>query len=284
MVIRRTSGRVVELSTVWVSANTKPRRNRKKGTTSAQKQDENERDCVKRLARAINCNFSHGDLLLTPKYDEAGMERLEAWARAHQGPEQSWEDAMMDAAEREAGNYMRRLTRAMKKQGVERVRYILITSDMDGKTGEGVRLHHHLILPRVSFDEAARLWHLGTVDYQILRAQDDYTPLAEYLMRQVRRRPNAKKYTCSRNLDKPVVSQRWARPGEELRPDRGGKLTHRNEWEPGKPQYIRFVKGTPRADMGDTAFSDTAWGAGTGTRARGTSARKPGEGDPDAGA
>lgn len=73
MVIRRTSGKVVELSTVWVSPNTKPRRNKRKGATTAQKQDENERDCIKRLGPAINANFSHGDLLLTAKYDDDGF-------------------------------------------------------------------------------------------------------------------------------------------------------------------------------------------------------------------
>lgn len=150
MVIRRLSGRVVELSTVWVSANMRPRRNRRKGSTSAQKQDANERDCVKRLARVINCNFSHGDLLLTPKYDEAGMARLTAWAAQHQGEGQSWEDALLDAAEREGRNYMRRLGRALNRQGAE-LRYILITSDIDGETGEAVRLHHHIIIPRVGY-------------------------------------------------------------------------------------------------------------------------------------
>ena len=272
MVIRRKSGRVIELSTVWAGSNTRPRRNRRKGVTSAQKQDENERDCVKRLARAINCNFAHGDLWLTPKYDEAGMERLEAWAGEHREEAASWEDAMMDAAEREGRNYLRRLIRALRKAGVRDVKYILSTADRDGTSGEAVRIHHHLILPRVGFELAARLWTMGTVDYQILRAQDDYTPLAEYICRQVRRRPDAKKYTCSRNLDKPVVSQRWAGPGEELRPDRGGKLIHRNEWEPGRPQYIRFVAAEPRKrkPSGAPELSDTTRRAGTGAGGRGT--------------
>ena len=30
---------------------------------------------------------------------------------------------------------------------------------------------------------------------------------------------------------------------EILKPDRHGKLTGHNNWESGKPQYIRFVKG-----------------------------------------
>ena len=242
MVIRRTSGRVVELSTVWVSAQTRPRRNRRKGATTAQKQDENERDCVKRLARAINCNFTHGDLWLTARYDDKGLARLEQQARARRAEGQSWEDALLDAAERDAANYLRRLSRVLAKDGIC-LKYIVSTADRDGETGEEVRPHHHIILPRVSFEAAAKAWDGGSVDYQILRDQADYTPLAVYLCRQVRRRPDRKKYRPSRNLKKPLVNERWAKPGEELRPDPGATLTGRNDWEPGKPQYIRFVKG-----------------------------------------
>lgn len=244
MVIRRTSGKVVELSTVWVSPNTKPRRNRRKGTTTAQKRDENERDCVKRLARAINANFSHGDLLLTAKYDDDGFADVVRRATADRKEGQSIEDAVLAAAEHDCQLYMRRLRRALGKRG-EELRSITSTSDMDGKTGEFVRPHHHIILPRMTFEEAAKLWHMGSVEYQILRDQDDYTPLAVYICKQVRRRPDAKKYSCSRNLKKTVVNERWADEGEVLKPDRHGKLTGHNQWEAGKPQYIRFVKGTP---------------------------------------
>ena len=43
------------------------------------------------------------------------------------------------------------------------------TSDMDGASGEHVRLHHHIILPRVSFEAAAKAWKDGSVEYQILQ-------------------------------------------------------------------------------------------------------------------
>lgn len=242
MVIRRTAGRTVELSTVWVPANTKPRRNRRKGTTTAQKHDENERDAVKRLARLINANFSHGDLFLTVKYDDEGFAHIVREAMATKGEGESIEDAVLRCAEKESRNYLRRVKRTLDKQGVE-LKFINSTSDMDGQTGEVVRPHSHIILPRVSFEEAARAWHLGSVEYQILRDQDDYTALAAYIVKQVRRRPDAKKWTASRNLKKPIVNERWAEPDEILKPDRHGKLTGRNQWEKGKPQYIRFVKG-----------------------------------------
>lgn len=241
MVIRRTSGKVVEESTVWVGANTKPRRPRKKGSTSAQKKDENERDSVKRLARIINCNFSYGDLLLTPKYNQEGLADLERWAEEHKREGENWEDVMLRAAQHQGELYLDRLRETLKAQGVT-CKCVLITSDIDGETGEYVRLHHHLVIQRVGFEVARKKWKLGSVDYQILKDQDDYTPLAVYLCKQVRRRADGKKWTATRNMEKPTVSTRWAAAGEELRPDARAVLVERNQWEPGKPQYIRFVK------------------------------------------
>lgn len=242
MVIRRTSGKVVELSTVFVSANTKPRRNRRKGTTTAQKQDENERDCVKRLARTLNANFSHGDVFLTVKYDDDGWADLARRGLAGREEGQNVEDAVLAAAEHDCQLYLRRLRRVLKGQG-EELRAVTSVSDMDGETGEFVRPHMHIVIPRMAFEEAAKCWSLGSVEYQILKDQDDYTPLAAYICNQARRRPDAKKYSCTRNLKKPIVNERWAEEGEILKPDRHGKLVGQNNWESGKCQYIRFVKG-----------------------------------------
>lgn len=243
MVVRRTSGKVVELSTVFVPANVKPRRNKRKGTTTAQKRDENERDAIKRLARILNANYIHGDLLLSVKYDDEGYADLIQRGLAHQQEGESVEDAVLRAAEADASLYLRRLRRVLDKEGVE-LRAVVSTSDMDGDTGEMVRPHHHIVLPRVSFEAAAKAWHMGSVEYQILRDQEDYTPLAAYICRQVRRRPDAKKWRTTRNMKKTVVNERWAEEGEILKPDRHGKLTGHNAWESGKPQYIRFVKGS----------------------------------------
>lgn len=245
MVIRRTSGRVVELSTVFVPANTKPRRNKRKGTTTAQKQDENERDAVKRLARILNANYTHGDLFLTCKYDDDGFAKLARTAIANRKEGQSTEDAVLEAAEHDLDNFLRRLKRHLKNKGIpsEDIRIVSSTSDMNGKTGEFVRPHHHLVIPRITFEEAAKLWYDGSVEYQILKDQDDYTPLAAYICAQVRRRPDAKKWSTTRNMKKTVINERWANEGEILKPDRHGKLTGHNNWESGKPQYIRFVKG-----------------------------------------
>ncbi len=82
---------------------------------------------------------------------------------------------------------------------------------------------------------------MGGVDWSPLSAQEDYTPIAAYLIRQVRRVPDAKKYVSSRNLVRPLSqSDRVGATDAELRV-RGAKLLHRNEYKPGRPQYIRHV-------------------------------------------
>ena len=66
------SGNVIEKSKFWVGAAARPRGKRTAPTTR-RKQDQNDRDAVKRLARSINCNFGYKDLLVTLEYDAAGF-------------------------------------------------------------------------------------------------------------------------------------------------------------------------------------------------------------------
>lgn len=240
MVIRRTSGSVVELSTVFVSANTRPRRNRRRGATTAQKQDQNERDCIKRLARAINCNFGQGDLHLVLHYSDEGLDQLARCAKTGIQAGETAEDALIEAAEHQCTLWLRRLKRALP--GVT-VRSISSTSDLSSKTGDLVRPHHHVILPRECAQAAIKAWALGSVSYNELDGREDHTELANYICRQVRRRSNKQKYHCSRNLKQPIVNERWAKPGEVLCPDPKGRLTGRGAWDGFGPQYIRFVKG-----------------------------------------
>ena len=117
-----------------------------------------------------------------------------------------------------------------------------VTSDMDGGHWETVRVHHHLVVPAEAKEAFAEKWAgMGGVDWSPLSAQEDYTPIAAYLIRQVRRVPDAKKYVSSRNLVRPQPK----RPGGADRRGTAGtpraKLLHRNEYKPGRPQYIRYV-------------------------------------------
>ena len=83
---------------------------------------------------------------------------------------------------------------------------------------------------------------MGGVAWTVLwNDQEDRTPIAEYIIRQVRRIPDAKKYRSTRNLLRPQPKDRIALSEAELRVPTGGKLLFRQEFKPGRPQYIRYT-------------------------------------------
>jgi len=228
------AGKVVELSQFWMPEQARPRSPRK-ASSSARKQDQNDRSVIKRLARWINANFAHGDLWVTLTYSERGMQRLLRAAGEDL-------DALRDAGEHQAKLFLRRMQRVFEAGGIE-LKYILVTSDLNGETGECVRIHHHILMPRAAYEICEKKWSLGSVDYQILRNQDDFTPMAVYLLRQVRRQPDKKKYTPSRNLKAPVVRERIAKQPKPLRAPAGAKLLAASEFDVTKgSHYIRYVK------------------------------------------
>lgn len=230
------------------------------------KQEQNEYSSQKALARLIHANFRKGDLFMGLDYSDDGLERIREWGRTHGLPIDSDDeakrmDAMWEAASHELEIALRRVSRRLKKQGVE-LEAIYTTSDMDGTTGEAVRVHHHLLVKakaREAFVDAWEKYGLGSVSWSPLwENQIDRTPLAEYILKQVRRIPDAKKYRSTRNLVRPVPKNRIVETDSELLVPRGGKLIFRQEYENRmgsgsdlsaifnrRPQYIRYI--TPKA-------------------------------------
>lgn len=239
------AGNVGEKTKYWIPGE-KPSRSSRRAKSEIKKQEQNEHSAVKRVARLLNANFRPGDQLLGLDYSAEGMDRLLAWAR-EQGMDYDYADeaGRMDilrlAAERALRLVLRRVNREVKGG---QLLVVAITSDMDGDTGEVVRIHHHLVVPRGYKDAFVKKWTdsgWGSVDWEDLSDQNDYTPIAEYFMRQVRKVPDAKKYYSSRNLSRPEPKDRIAVTSGELRVPSGGQLLHRGEYKPGRPQYIRYV-------------------------------------------
>ena len=151
--------------------------------------------------------------------------------------------AMWEAADHELVNCLRRAKRRAKKDGVE-IRAAFITSDMDGKTGESKRVHHHLVINREAKEYFVEAWgELGGVNWSPMwDYQDDRTDIAEYFIRQVRHIPDAKKYRTTRNLVPPQPKDRIVNTDAELQVPRGGQLLFRREFvKSGQPQYIRYI-------------------------------------------
>lgn len=226
------------------------------------KQEQNSYNAQKTLARLLNANFTEGGLLLGLDYCQDGYGRMLEWGRKNGLPVDSENmpermDAVWEAADHALELCLRRVKRKLQKDGLE-LKAVYITSDMDGQTGESVRVHHHLVVNAEAKDAFLEAWEkygLGGVSYEELwkrSRQQDRTPIAEYFIRQVRRIPDAKKYRSTRNLVRPQPRDRATDSGSPLQVPRGGEMLYVQEYRRGEPQYIRYITpaGKKRMDSG----------------------------------
>lgn len=235
------------------------------------KQEQNEYSAQKALARILNANFGSGDLFLGLDYSDAGLERIKSWGRKHGLPidsqdEAERQNALWEAAAHELDIALRRVKYRLEKLGLE-LKAVYCTSDMDGDTGEIVRVHHHLIVNagvQEAFLAAWEKFGIGGVSWSPLwDNQVDRTPIAEYIIRQVRRIPDAKKYRSTRNLKRPVPKTRVVYTDNELQVPRGGKILFRQEIRSSstshrgdmskQAQYIRYILPERKTGPGDNA-------------------------------
>ena len=229
------AGQVEEKYDFYSAATIRPRGRRIQKCTP-RKQDVNEHTAEKRLARILNCNFLPGDVLLTLSYAE---------------------DAVPDSreqAEADLTAFLRRMKYQTAKAGGKLDAYVAVTSDMDGSTGEVKRVHHHVVLKASAIRmengllyagkaDLVRLWGKGGAYIRTLHDQPDLTPVAAYLMRQVRRIPDKSKYKAARGMKKPVIVDEEIVSGtRELRAPKGARVLYKAAYEPGRPQYIRYVR------------------------------------------
>ena len=237
------SGSVVEKRKSPAGIRSVKRSRRVKGNSSERKQVGNREYAKLALARIINCNFGPGDLWLTLTYDEGGLARV-------------GED--FKAADHAAALFLDRLGYRMKKLGRD-WRWIRNTSTLDGDTGEVVRLHHHVIVPGEAFtirdrrlylgEEAVEdIWGMGLIDVRLLRHQEDFKPIANYIVSQGRFLPDEKKWHSSRNMRKPVVRKRVVTKGGPLKAPSGAKVLFEGQYdcESGN-HYIRYLKPKGKA-------------------------------------
>lgn len=126
----------------------------------------------------------------------------------------------LEAAKRQLRRFLARLKYACDRQGAE-LRWLAVTSDIDGESGETVRVHHHLFLSGgLSFEQISACWRerggrrIGRINIDRLQADRDFniSGKAYYFGRQGR---GQKRWSGSRNLVKPVRlpdnDHRWSR-------------------------------------------------------------------------
>lgn len=242
------AGRIGEKIKYWVPGK-RPSRSLRRIKSDIKKQQQNESDAIKHVARLINENFLGGDAFDALTYSDDALDKLVGKLPPIKDPEERMA-ALYKLAEHELELYIRRCRNACKKAGIE-FKYIAITSDMDGETGERVRIHHHIIANREVRGIIRELWLHGTIEKDAVWHEDDHFGLAKYLMDQVRRIPDAKKYKRSRNLIVPEPKDRIALGGKEVQPPRGASMIYRGAFIPGRPQYIRYILPVEKKSGGE---------------------------------
>lgn len=241
------AGPVGEKTKFFVPGTRPTGKTRRRERLEIKKQEQNEYAAVKSLARLLNANFGEGDYVFGLDYSAPGMQKLLSWGKSKGldvdgGDETVRMDAVRACAEHALDNAIRRVKYRLEKQDIQ-LKAVYITSDMDGETGEAVRVHHHLVINR----EAKAAFEDAWKDYghcawsSLWEYQMDRTQLAEYFIRQVRRCPDAKKYRSTRNLVRPQPTDRVAISDSEIRLPKGAALLFRQEFKPGRPQYIRYA-------------------------------------------
>lgn len=229
------------------------RRSKRKEQEAAKKEKQNEYAAIKALTALISLNFGKGDVLLGLDYSETAHKKLDRAAGVDEGLNgDALETARVErqneirlAAKHELVLCLRRVKRVLDKDGIPLLA-ASVTSDMDGDTGEHVRVHHHLIVPADTVQAFREKWEdlgMGGVSWTPLwEDQVDRTPLAEYLIRQVRRIPNEDKFGTTRNLCRPQKkTPRACTSDAELRVPKGCTLLFRQAYKPGQAQHIRYL-------------------------------------------
>lgn len=163
----------------------KPRSTKLKESRKEQK-NLNDQNAIKHLVRLANNNFGPEDLSLHLTY--APLRRPET----------------VDQAQKDVTNYLARLKRYRKKNGLPDLKYIAVIE----KSDEGW-LHHHLIINDMDRDAAETIWKAGRANADRLKP-DEYG--LEGLVRYITKDPQGnKRWSASKNLIQPEIRVRDAK-------------------------------------------------------------------------
>ncbi|WP_321994806.1 rolling circle replication-associated protein [Clostridium butyricum] len=179
------SGSVVEseIYPIWKCRNDLPRISM--GESSEAQKKLNDKNAKKKIVRLINTNFKEDDLMITLTYKD------------HYLPSES-------EAKRDMQNYIRRLKRFRKKEGLEDLKYLyVIEYENDPKRSKKIRIHHHIIINNMDRDIAEGLWKKGRTDSMKLQPDDfGLTGIAKYISKGL---ICGRRWGYSKNLKKPIV-------------------------------------------------------------------------------
>lgn len=152
-------------------------RQQSEGATNAIQQLANYFNTIRRVSRLANANFTVDDLFITPTYR-----------------------GILQPTQEEAKKMINQFFRDIRKiRGVLRMddlKYLEVTENK--KRG---RIHHHVLMNKMSTDDVFRIWPHGRVIASPLEP-GDYTGIAHYILKDMPQ-PNQRRYKYSKNLIRP---------------------------------------------------------------------------------
>ncbi len=175
--------------------NKKGKRSKKRKESLPKQKNLNEKRAKKKLRQIINTNFNNNDYMVMLTHEKPPLT--------------------VDEAMKERQKYLERTKYHMAKLGLE-LKYVAVT-EFGGTEDNPTNIHHHIIINGgLTRDEVEDLWSTGRGKKRkpigranARRLQPDRTGLAG-LAEYITKRPEGKKrWTCSKNLDRP-----WSREND----------------------------------------------------------------------
>ena len=118
----------------------KGKRAKKKKESLLTQKNLNDKNARRKFIQIGEANFGKGDISLTLTYSDEMLPKT------------------IEEAEKEVQNFLRRVKRARQKEGLESLKYMLVTSYRD-EEGEMVRVHHHILMNKgLDRDQLEGLW------------------------------------------------------------------------------------------------------------------------------
>lgn len=169
------------------------KRERKEKESSPAQKKLNSKKSKRYLTRLVHLNFSEGDLYVDLTFDNESLPKDRK------------------GVQKEVRNYIARIRRWRKKNGLSELKYVYVISDVD-QDGSKARYHVHMIINGMDRDVAEEKWGKGYANAD--RLQFNETGVTGKVLYIARQGKGEKAWTSSTNLKKPEpkVSDRKIKP------------------------------------------------------------------------
>lgn len=187
------SGDFLEIYRYSVAEYKREKVTRKELTSDKQKRM-NFKNACRKLMRLMNCNFKHGeDFHVTLTFKSKSKARIDE-----------------KEARKEFKNFIKRLDRFRKANGLEKLKYIAAIGE-----GKSTGIHFHICVNKMDINDLLNTWktskEAGRINFSILEFsnQNGLASLAEYFVKQELKKEKDVKVSESASQNKKRLFKKW---------------------------------------------------------------------------